>query len=501
MIRQKLKELANRQCGYFTAQQAVHAGYQHKGHAYHVRSGNWLKIDRGVFRLPGYVDTLEAEFVRWSLWVIGKDQTRKPVISHESALYYYGLSVQKPVHVHISTPPLKYKKEKEGCRFHHVELQWNEYEAKNGFNITTPQQTLLEMKPDLLLNGQWQDAVRQARSKALITEDVAVSLLGLGVSVSDERKEGSQMGGYGVARRLELAGLPRASILSVSPDLSLAVEAASRAGKRMYFSRRSVLGSNQAFTLVELLVVIAIIGILASFLMPAVQKSLQLSKQAACANNLKQIGLGMHEYTADWSGWYPNAVQRASQASGASVSGPTWQQTMCSYFEIKIVSDKSIPMTKIFDCPSDTREGTSAEPRANPNSYGLNASRYNSSAVSDGIYIEWTELLSITKGTTPSKGFYGSVNETWLRAPGSTMLVVDGVGDPDGKGSFFQTYAPPFARGFYYNSTELCRPFHNGFNNYLFCDGHVAAVTPVDSVGTGNVLTSFKGIWSKTPGD
>ena len=99
-------------------------------------------------------------------------------------------------------------------------------------------------------------------------------------------------------------------------------------------SRKNALGRG-GFTLVELLVVIAIIGILVGLLLPAVQAAREAARRMQCSNNMKQIGLALHNYNSTYS-MLPAGSNGLPNAAGTNFSGHgwTWHASILPYLEL-----------------------------------------------------------------------------------------------------------------------------------------------------------------------
>lgn len=138
-IRQKLGDVAAGQHGFFTASQAVDAGYADSMHNYHVQQGDWIKAWRGIYRLADVPQTEHGELTIWSLWSRGRNGVPQGVYSHETALMIHGVLPWKEGALHM-TVPSSFRRNSEipsQIVLHKADLLPEDFEARDGFYVTT----------------------------------------------------------------------------------------------------------------------------------------------------------------------------------------------------------------------------------------------------------------------------------------------------------------------------------------------------------------------------
>jgi prepilin-type N-terminal cleavage/methylation domain-containing protein/prepilin-type processing-associated H-X9-DG protein len=242
--------------------------------------------------------------------------------------------------------------------------------------------------------------------------------------------------------------------------------------------------AQKGFTLIELLVVIAIIAILAAILFPVFGRARENARRSSCQSNLKQIGLGIIQYSQDYDEMQPRTYFKSTGFSNSEQY--KWMDAIYPY----------VKSEQIFDCPSETAT-TGAKykyaipiPAATTTNYAFGSYVYNNAYYS-------------YPGATPA-----NVNLSVIVAPATTAWILEQTGRSNIEVAWGNAAAnaPIVNSGGVevldglYGADVPAR--HLDTTTVLYCDGHVKSikmaslattksVVPLGSVTPQNLMTAF----------
>jgi prepilin-type N-terminal cleavage/methylation domain-containing protein/prepilin-type processing-associated H-X9-DG protein len=261
-----------------------------------------------------------------------------------------------------------------------------------------------------------------------------------------------------------------------------------KAAVSAYLAKAGHRSARKAFTLIELLVVIAIIAILASILFPVFGRARENARRSSCQSNLKQIGIGLLQYSQDFDELVPRTwFGPDKDASG--VGRYKWMDATYPY----------VKSEQIYNCPSDDSSAT----RATINKNALY--KYHSGGVADsfgynyGSYGANNTYYDIGPDAQPP--FSRSASLATIQAPATTVWIAETLPTnsttqayhtfefnwatrADQPTSAVNIGSVPTLQGSGASVGVAAR--HLDTTNILYCDGHVKSVKLDSLLKNGN---------------
>lgn len=531
----RLREVADRQHGYFTAKQAQACGIPAKAHSSYCLYHGWIRIGKGLYRLGGYANSNASRWLRWLLWSRDGNETIQGALCRQSALAFYGLRPDPARTVHMAVPVnLRKRGIEDGVQIYPELTDETPVLSYGLFRAVSPSAAVRELQELLQAEGSWpeisrrvlaweawaeENGTREERGLASLPEP---TLTALGDGIPEDRIREAHLTNtrpdpvepprwrpdFILAATIAtpanvpaVAAVPdvraaQGSVPASEPRAGRAAGTNSAAAGRKNMQQeenpmahhrwnktRKYLHSPAGFTLVELLVVIAIVTILAGLLMPALSKAVEQSKSISCLAKTKQIGTYISLYTDDYAGYFPPAwVVGWANAN-------LWTHRLSFYYNTP---------KELFYCPtdklrpSDWKRGTDSTGRMV--SYGYNMMGLGMQQI---LYIN-----PFTNTNCPVEGFCAKASQ--IRNPSKTIAIVDS-GRDDSSDSTYGGYSRGDGYFAAIPQASLWGPFlpwprHHTMTNTLFTDGHSSSyftllLTKQDRTGSPSAINNFD-LWS-----
>ncbi len=167
-----LFEIVEGQQGYFTAKQATEAGYQPGSQAHHVKSGNWVRVERGIYRLARFPQSPDEQLVIYALWSRNRAGNPEGVYSHQTALSIHELSDVNPAKLHMIVPVAFRRRTKtpKSLVLHRATLAKGDVQQLQGFAVTRPLRAIADLATaESVSRDIIEQALREGRRRGLIT--------------------------------------------------------------------------------------------------------------------------------------------------------------------------------------------------------------------------------------------------------------------------------------------------------------------------------------------
>ncbi|MEE8450543.1 MAG: DUF1559 domain-containing protein [Thermoguttaceae bacterium] len=243
---------------------------------------------------------------------------------------------------------------------------------------------------------------------------------------------------------------------------------------------RTTRASGRGFSLVELLVVISIIGVLLGLLLPAVQAARSSARRISCCNNLRQMGVGLHNYHGAHKSFPQGSIEmRLLRLPNGQLRFPGGRQLAWSVFLLPYIEENALferlDISAAFDSPENAEAAAQIVPTYLCPSVPRTSYLVDGRAACDygGIYGE-----RITSPNNPPKGtmLYDRAIRVRNITDGTshTLIISEDAGWKDGQwinglNVFDQAYRINRAPGF---ENDIRSEHANGANG-LFADGSV----------------------------